>query len=234
MERGDWETAKDWIRAVRDLKDHPREENLEASKMGRMQREIGAKAENYDMKAMVFIMESVGLDRGLVRSWRSREAASIVRGADYQVDHPSYPLLVQRKHRAKVSVKKTWMEVTGAWHARHHYIRVCHITWSGRADPAGAMDLAVLDCANAEVLHGRDFSPYPFTWMDDSAHIYDLEVVAVRRLWERACLAASGRDLVPSFLVRIQDVDVPLCLYSWDDFLKDYAAAVKSAVAIAG
>ena len=50
----------------------------------------------------------------LVKSWRRREAANITTGADYQVDLEIFPLLVQRKHRAVISVRSDWVALLKA------------------------------------------------------------------------------------------------------------------------
>ena len=229
LDRGDWEGAKDWIRTARDLTENPREQNLEAAKMGKMARRQGADAEDADIKALKSIIQDAGLNGNLVLSWRRREAANIVRGADYEVNHPSYPILVQRKCRSKVSVTKAWRELSGAWTSRTQYSRVLHLTWTALDAPE--IDLVGLQIPQAERIHGSNPDGVPFLWeLDECLGHYHLTNLSMRRIWPDIVDRSMrfDRPAEPGLVVQLPDIP-PLAFYDWVVFLQDYEALVKSA-----
>ncbi len=221
LERGDWDGAKDWIRAARDLTENPREQNAEAVKMGRLNHKTGAAAEYEDIKALRVIAESAGLDPYIVLGWRRHEAANIVRGADYQVDHPNFPLLVQRKCRSKVSVTKAWRELSGAWTSRTQYIRVLHLTWT--ASDAPEIDLVGLQVPQAIRIHQGNPDRELFLWeLDECLGHYYLTNLSMRRIWPDVVdrSVRFDRPAEAGLVVQLPDIP-PLAFYDWDVFLQD-------------
>ena len=195
--------------------------------MGRLNQKQGAAAEDADIKALKLIIHDAGLAANLVLSWRRREAANIVRGADYQVDHPSFPLLVQRKCRSKVSVTKAWRELSSAWTSRTQYIRILHLTWT--ASDAPEIDLVGLQIPQAERIHGSNPDGEQFLWeLDECLGHYHLTNLSMRRIWPDVVDRSVRFDqpAEPSLVVQLPDIP-PLAFYDWTVFLQDYEALTK-------